>query len=215
MAMFMPNFNLQHDPISTTQNTTQYCHLQSTIEKRNSPFLVSWSFPPPGYVKINTDGSFMPKSGEAGYGVIARDDKGMWLGGFYGRLDTKSTSSLTPELWAIHEALRQVKHCNLKKVIIETDSNEALMLISRAKKVDANHPDHKVIEDCRILLSEVETCLIHTLRQGNNCADQLAKLGRKQSQNSVILDHPPPFMHQWLLADMSHVAYARYPKHAR
>lgn len=88
------------------------------------------------------------------------------------------------------------------------------MLLSGAKKVAANHPDYKVIEDCKILLSEVDTCFIRTLRQSNNCSDQLAKLERKQNQNPVILDYPPPFMHQWLLANMGHVAYAWYPKHA-
>lgn len=44
------------------------------------------SFPPPGYIKINTDGTFMQNSGLAGYGGVARDDRGRWLGGFVGPL---------------------------------------------------------------------------------------------------------------------------------
>lgn len=62
-------------------------------------------------------------------------------------------------------------------------------------------------------MSELGISLIHTLRQGNNCADHIAKIGRMQNQEFVILHSPPPSLHQLLLADMSHLAFARYPKH--
>ncbi|KAK4342185.1 hypothetical protein RND71_038001 [Anisodus tanguticus] len=50
-------------------------------------------------------------------------------------------------------------------------------------------------------------------REGNDCADHLAKLGRKQNHNLVIVHRPPTSIHHLLLADMAHVAYARHPKH--
>jgi hypothetical protein len=35
--------------------------------------------PPPGWVKINTDGAFCPRTGEASVGVIARDHQGVTI----------------------------------------------------------------------------------------------------------------------------------------
>ncbi|OIT27716.1 putative ribonuclease h protein [Nicotiana attenuata] len=202
-----------HVPIGPRNATN--CHFQSTKIQQSSttPIFISWSFPPLGFIKINTDGSFMPNSGLAGFGGIARDDKGRWIGGFCGRLNMRATSSLTPELWAIHGGLTLAKSYNLKNVIIETDSSDALMWLSVEGNVPESHPDRVVMEECRSLISKLGITLIHTLRQGNTCADHLAKLGRTQNENLVILHRPPHSMQQLLLADMAHVAYPRYPKH--
>ncbi|KAH0719725.1 hypothetical protein KY290_004640 [Solanum tuberosum] len=87
--------------------------------------------------------------------------------------------------------------------------------MSKGGPVD-NHPARDVIEECRHLFSELEISMIHTLREGNNCADHLAKLGRIQLDEDLVILHPLPHsMHQLLLADMAHVAYPRYRKHVR
>ncbi|KAK6777056.1 hypothetical protein RDI58_023773 [Solanum bulbocastanum] len=186
------------------------------VRHRDAPSYISWSFPPPGHIKINTDGSFMQNSGLAGYGGIARDDRGRWLGGFVGRFGMVTTSCLTAELWAIHGGLTLAKNFKLKNVIIETDSREALMLIMSKRGTVDNRPDRNVIKECQHMLSELGISMMHTLREGNNCVDHLAKLGRMQlDEDLVILHHPPHSMHQLLLADMAHVAYPRYRKHVR
>ncbi|KAH0721913.1 hypothetical protein KY289_004957 [Solanum tuberosum] len=196
-------------------NNWQYVTNVHHVRQIDAPRYISWSFPPFGYIKINVDGSFMPNSGLAGYGGIARDDRGRWLGGFVGRLGVVTKSCLTAELWAIHGGLTMAKNFNLTNVIIETDSNEALMLMIKREAVD-NHPDYDVIEECRRLMLELGVSIMHTLRQGNNCADHLAKLGRmQQDEDLVILHRPPHSMHQLILADMAHIAYPRYPKHVR
>ncbi|KAH0659821.1 hypothetical protein KY289_028569 [Solanum tuberosum] len=84
--------------------------------------------------------------GLEGSHVMTREDG--WAGSIYGRLGMRATSSLTTKLWAIHGGLILAKKYDLKKVIIETDSSEALKWLC--------------------------------LRQENNCADQLATLGRIQ-----------------------------------
>ncbi|KAH0719726.1 hypothetical protein KY290_006458 [Solanum tuberosum] len=179
-------------------------HVQSVVRHVRQSRYISWSFPLPGYIKINTDGTFMQNSRLAGYRGIVRDDKGV-----------VTTSCLTAELWDIHDGLTVAKNFNLKNVIIETDSREALILMSKGGAVD-NHPDRDVIEECRRLLFELGISMMHTLREGNSCADHLAKLGRMQlDEDLVILHRPPHSMHQLLLADMAHVAYPRYRKHVR
>ncbi|KAH0722572.1 hypothetical protein KY290_005224 [Solanum tuberosum] len=158
----------------------------------------------------------MQNSRLAGYRGIAREDRVRWLGGFVGRLGVVITSCLTEKLWAIHGGSTQMKNFNLKKVIIEsTDSNEALMLMSKGGAID-NHPNHDVIEECQRLLSELGISMMHTLRQGNCFAGHLAKLGRMQlDEDLLILLRPPLSMHQLILTDMAHIAYPRYQKHVR
>ncbi|KAK4723808.1 hypothetical protein R3W88_026587 [Solanum pinnatisectum] len=232
MAIYVPNANnwhCVHFPVfgyATNVHRVQPCiigyvsnvhdHVQSVVRhvrqrdasssgkpilvqgvSSDTPSYISWSFPLPGYIKINTDGTFMQNSGLAGYGGIARDDRGM------------VTTS-----WAIHGGLTLAKNFKLKNVIIEIDSHEALMLMmSKGGAVD-NHPDRDVIEECQRLLSELGISMMHTLREGNSCMDHLAKLGRMQlDEDLVILHRPPHSMHQLLLADMAHVAYPRYRKH--
>ncbi|KAH0712074.1 hypothetical protein KY289_008033 [Solanum tuberosum] len=125
----------------------------------------------------------------------------------------KATSSLTAELWAIHRGVILAKYNDLKKVIIETDSSEALKWLCLTDNVSKSHPDRVVIEECKSLISELGIVLIHTLRQGNNCADHLATLRRIQQEEMVIIHHPPHSVQLLLCADMDHVAYPRYPKH--
>ncbi|WMV14635.1 hypothetical protein MTR67_008020 [Solanum verrucosum] len=103
----------------------------------------------------------------------------------------------------------------MKNIIIETDSHEALMLMSKRGVVD-NHPDSDVIEECRRILFELGISMVHTLREGNSCADHLAKLGRMQlDEDLVILYRLSHAKRQLLFADMTHVAYPRYRKHVR
>ncbi|TMW85923.1 hypothetical protein EJD97_022259 [Solanum chilense] len=167
------------------------------------------------------DGTLMQNSGVsrtqglARYGAILRDDKGRWLGGFVGRVGMVTTSCLTLKLWVIQGGLTVAKNFNLKNDIIKTDSREALMLTSKGGVVD-NHPDGAVIEECRYFLFELGISVMHTLREGNSCANHLAKLGRMQlDEDLVILHRPPHSMHQLLLANMTHVAYLTYQKHVQ
>ncbi|WMV50447.1 hypothetical protein MTR67_043832 [Solanum verrucosum] len=157
----------------------------------------------------------MQNSGLTGYRGIAREDKVRWLGGFVGRLGVVIMSCLTMKLWAIHGGSTLTKNFNLKKVNIETDSNEALMLMSKGGAVD-NHLDHDVIEECRRLLSELGISMMHTLRQGNCFAGHLAKFGRMQlDEDLLILLRPPLSLDQLILMDLAHIAYPRYQKHVR
>ncbi|MCE3051577.1 hypothetical protein HAX54_050253, partial [Datura stramonium] len=87
-----------------------------------------------------------------------------------------------------------------------TDLSDALMMLSVRDNVD-RYPDHVVIEECRSLMAELKISIMHTLRQGNICAYHLAKMGRMQQEDLIILHPPPHSMYQLLLADMAHVAY--------
>lgn len=66
---------------------------------------------------------------------------------------------------------------------MESDSKEALNLIEYGDI--GNHPDRIIVEDCRQMVEELEVVMKHALREGNRCADLLAKMGINQGENDV------------------------------
>lgn len=48
-----------------------------------------------------------------------------------------------------------------------------------------NHPEKVLIQDCRNLMDEMEAIVIHTFREGNRCADILAKIGINQGEQNI------------------------------
>lgn len=53
----------------------------------------------------------------------------------------------------------------------------------------------------------IEVC--HTLREGNACANFLAKFGASQDSSLVTIDHPLDGMSLLLLADFMGISYVR------
>ncbi|XP_028096164.1 uncharacterized protein LOC114296042 [Camellia sinensis] len=54
--------------------------------------LTSWSLPLPGKLKMNTDGSSKGDPGNGGFGGLIRDEKGIWLCGYFGYFPIKKSS---------------------------------------------------------------------------------------------------------------------------
>ncbi|XP_057432927.1 uncharacterized protein LOC130725742 [Lotus japonicus] len=86
----------------------------------------SWLLPQVGWVKYNVDGSVWA-SGEAACGGVLRDSSGRWLQGFCRRLGT--SNALLAELWAIWVAVESLRAVSFPKVVIESDSKEAIAAI--------------------------------------------------------------------------------------
>ena len=75
----------------------------------------------------------------------------------------------------MREGLKLAKDHNWHKVIIESDSKLAVNLVHPCDI--KNHPDKTLISNCRRLMDELDADVIHTLRDGNWCANILAKMG--------------------------------------
>nr|GMC73628.1 putative ribonuclease H protein [Ipomoea batatas] len=60
-----------------------------------------------------------------------------------------------------------------------------------------------MLEDCRRMMSNWEMCIKigHKLREGNKCANKLAKLGQVRSWGMVVLEEPSNSLREFLLAD--------------
>ncbi|KAK4268336.1 hypothetical protein QN277_025008 [Acacia crassicarpa] len=152
--------------------------LSYAVEESKLVEMVRWEAPPCGTCKINVDGSFITKSREAGIGGLIRNSNGQWIFGF--SEPVKVETILHVELLAIKKGLELAWNKGCRNVICETDSKDSLKLIKRAST--NVHMFRKVIGEiqkiCERKWERVE--LVHVLREGNQCADYLAKFGSKQ-----------------------------------
>ncbi|KAL7583035.1 hypothetical protein Lser_V15G42598 [Lactuca serriola] len=164
------------------------------------PIAGYWRPPMSGWLKLNTDGSSLGNPGPSSYGGLIRDDCGAWVCGYAGNIGWDTI--LAAEIWGISMGLRLIRAMKLKKVVIETDCQAALLLIT-VDSVDDSHPQSLLINDCRRDLQELGCYMVHVKRDGNHCADQMAKIGGRQDREFVVIDHPPPMLIQFLEADVT------------
>jgi hypothetical protein len=73
-------------------------NVSSSISNRRetSPSIQKWSPPPEGVVLMNVDAANFAQSGQAGFGVVARDHKGTVLAANWGALEHVHTKWLKP-----------------------------------------------------------------------------------------------------------------------
>ena len=90
--------------------------------------------------------------------------------------------------------------------ILEMYSLEAFHLL--AGNTSGCHPFKALIKDCEHII-RTNNMLWHTLRERNQCADCLAKLGEKQGEELVNLDQPPACLLPLIKADISSVSFIR------
>ncbi|CAL5362434.1 unnamed protein product [Camellia sinensis] len=179
---------------------------QSSLHPRPyQPRLIHWLHPPAGKLKLNVDGCSKGDPGQAGYGGLLRDETGIWIWGFYGKLG--HCTSLEAELWAIYRGLTILFQKGTKGVEIESDSELAIDQIQNGP--NTHSPYKALIEDARFLLKRCDCLLRHTLREGNRCADKLASLGVEQSEYVVLLEDPPEEVKNLVIADMTGVSVLR------
>ena len=109
------------------------------------------------------------------------------------------------ELWAIRYALKLCKDRNWISVLVESDSQSAVNLINGEEDVDI-HQDRILIEDCRRLIRDMNTSVLHVLREANKFSDKLAKIGGKQGEQAVRMLIPTEDIIEDLKADIQGTA---------
>jgi ribonuclease HI len=147
-----------------------------------------WSKPPVGWIKLNTDASYHHHNGEAGAGVVARDDQGRLL--FAACTSLKGCNS--PEDAETKAALfgislvedRQRTNC-----FLETDC------VAVANKLRSNQPDRSTswatadkIKEQLKLFDNYQVG--HIRRESNRVADALARHGSSAGQMTWRAEWP-------------------------
>ncbi|OMO90214.1 Endonuclease/exonuclease/phosphatase [Corchorus olitorius] len=193
-----PNF--AHVVESTRNQIVEFfaCSNMANNTSNKRTILIGWVPPPEGYIKINTNGSSQGNPWKAGAGGIIRDSAGSFYVGFSRHLGVATSTSA--ELWAIRDGLNIAKERGLRNIIVECDSKVAVQLISEC--FNSRHTYSAILNDCRYLMDLLNVRKIeHTYREGNDCADLLAKHGCTQDRSLILFHHPPTFISSLLLAD--------------
>nr|GEY08460.1 ribonuclease H protein [Tanacetum cinerariifolium] len=132
-----------------------------------------WTFPGVNMLKLNTDGSSKGNTGPSSFGGLIRDGKGRWICGYMGKIKGKMCTAFEAELWSVYKGLCLIKK-NMSNLFIKTDC-EALMRL-RWKEADNDHPLKLIMYDITMMMKEQKCVMLHTRRDGNQCADHMARL---------------------------------------
>lgn len=122
---------------------------------------------------LNVDGSCIGTPSRAGFGGLIRNTSGYYLAGFSGYLPA-SSEVLQAELNAIYHGLSMAKNMGISDLKCYSDSLLAINTIMEASS--KYHVYAVLIHEIKVLLFHTNASLHHMLREGNQCADFLAKL---------------------------------------
>nr|GEW31234.1 ribonuclease H protein [Tanacetum cinerariifolium] len=125
-------------------------------------------------LKLNTDGSSKGNPGPSSFGCLIRDCKGRWICGYMGKIKGKACTAFETELWSVYKGLCLIKEKNMSNLFIETDW-EAVMRLGW-KEADNDHPLKSIMDDITKMMKEQKCVMLHTRRDGNQCADHMARL---------------------------------------
>lgn len=104
-----------------------------------------WTWPPPGYYKMNVYGGLLNGCGT--FGGLLRDVGGAWVWGFAEKC--AAHDPLEMELRALQRGLRTLVDKNLSRMIVESDSSHVINLIHGFPY--ETHPHLHLILECKRL----------------------------------------------------------------
>ncbi|KAF7818437.1 reverse transcriptase [Senna tora] len=168
---------------------------------------VKWHPPNVGWWKLNCDGACSGNLGPFAIGGLIRDNLGNWVKGFSGFVG--QGTALKAELWAIFSGTKLAFDLGCKFLWIETDSLLACKLLLDSALTNL-HEHWNLISSCRSILQKFsEFKVSHTFREGNQCADLLAKLSLLKHEDYFVFQTLPPFLKMCFLADLHDVTFDR------
>ncbi|KAF7812763.1 ribonuclease H [Senna tora] len=166
---------------------------------------ISWEAPLEGWFKLNTDGS--SSFGLFSVAGVIRDHLGNWVYGFSEFVG--QGNSLKAEVWAIYLGLKAACSLNCSHLFVETDSQVAISLILTLDTPTTHHL-FPIIAACRESIQGLTRMeLQHIFREGNSCADFLAKQAFLDRTSYTAFDTIPPGASINFLADKMGTSFPR------
>jgi ribonuclease HI len=147
-----------------------------------APQKQSWRPPDRGEAKLNTDGAYTGAG--AGAGMVLRDHQGEVIFTACRNLEY-CRDATEAELVAIEEGLKLSLHWTDLRLVIETDSAEAIALINDSTPNTSVHAFR--INEIREFLRERESRFIKVSRDLNVVAHELARISRTQGKTDFWL----------------------------
>ncbi|KAL4331840.1 hypothetical protein GQ457_07G045030 [Hibiscus cannabinus] len=154
-----------------------------------------WQRPERGWVSLCTDGAVSATSGIGSVSGVFRKDDGSWFYGF-----NKSIGIMQPlqaELCGLFIGIQIAWDIGLKKLLIQSDSKEAIKLLNAKDAASNNCALVRSIARLRNL--RWETSIQWIPRTGNEPADMLAKFNNLPCYNTTYFAQPPERL--WPLLD--------------
>ncbi|XP_021721966.1 uncharacterized protein LOC110689488 [Chenopodium quinoa] len=125
----MPGFSQSNTPISKIIHqyiwaASEFYFSSECNNESLKPIPTHWSPPPPNFLKINCDASFLNSTKESGCAVVCRDSLGAWVVGLVWR--GYHASSHHAELKAIELALKLIKTRNWQNINVYSDAKRVV-----------------------------------------------------------------------------------------
>jgi len=179
-------FNSMHKEITSIQLqliSWKKCHLDSYI--------------------LNVDGSAQTNPEMAGFGGLIRDFDGQFMRGFHGNIGYSNI--LHVEILALIHGIQICWDEGLRDIICYTDFMHTIHLVQYADVSTHDGNDIAIIR--KYMAKDWTFQLRHTLKEGNMCADFLAKVGTRSTSDLLIVLNPPAELRLLLMADSMGVVY--------
>ncbi|KAL4323510.1 hypothetical protein GQ457_11G022220 [Hibiscus cannabinus] len=143
--------------------------------------------PPRGWVKVNADGAVGGSPVMAASSGVICDEAGEWLLGFVHSIG--SCSILCVELWAAFDSLSLAWQRGFRKVIIELDNMQVVLILNG--ETSALGDNFLVVRIKVLLVRQWDVPVRHIVREANKVADGLARLVRGEPIGEWFYDIPP------------------------
>ncbi|KAH0712378.1 hypothetical protein KY289_008337 [Solanum tuberosum] len=131
---------------------------------------ISWQKPDKEWVKCNADGSSRGNPGDSAYAFCIRDAKGDLI--FAEAKQIEITTNNMAEAVAVLKALKNCRHYQYSKVIMETDSMGIRNFLLKEWKIPWELSE--VMEEAINMIQQDGIQVKHIFRKGNQLADALA-----------------------------------------
>lgn len=106
---------------------------------------IRWEKPLAGWKKLNTDGSCVGRTGQAGCGGVIKLEHGDWVARFMRHIE--ETNSFAAELWGLRDGLMLCCSLNIPCVIVELDAKVVVDVLQNTNY--DNVVVSPLLDDCR------------------------------------------------------------------
>lgn len=173
--------------IHTLAEDIKFCFYQS-IPAASSVRHIRWNNDNFDCQILNVNGSCIGAPTRASFRGLICNSAGFYRTVFSGFIPS-SSDILEAELSAIFHGLSVATDMGITELVCYSDSLLSINLITGNSS--KYHVHAVLIQDIKDKLSQANYSLHHTLREGNQCTDYLAKLGAS-SDDSLLLHPSPP-----------------------
>ncbi|XP_024626908.1 uncharacterized protein [Medicago truncatula] len=150
--------------------------------------MVRWNNNDTNCIILNVDGSCLGELIRAGFGGVIRNSAGFFISGFSGFI-AATTDILLAELTAIHRGLLLAVQLGIEEMVCYSDSMLSVKLLT--EHVPTYHVYAVLIQDIKDILATTDFSIQHCFREGNQCADFMAKLGANSNADYISHNTPP------------------------